>query len=427
LRGGVALLQCRNMRTHLAAALILTLPLAAYSSCRQASTGRLKAETVGDLSRPLAERVDADAELVTACGEPGMTASGFEVLRRGPYLQRLGPTGTSVLWTAKVGTPLHVEVTTPDGEVVAEVGGERDAVGDSGAAEQSLARIEGLKPSTVYCYALSKGEGQPALFGRVGFRTAPERDALVASPVRFVVLGDSGEGSVDQAALVTQIKSVPFDFMLHAGDMAYESGTFQEFEANFFDMYHDVLPHFAMFPASGNHEYETNEAAPFRAVFDLPNNERWYSFDWGDVHFTILDTEQLDSDAQARWLTNDLAGTDQPWKVVAMHKPPYSSGSHGSELAARRAFSSTFERHGVDLVLTGHDHHYERMKPQNGVHYIVTGGGGAATYAVDPSDFTAFAEEVVHLVYVEVVGDQLTAHAIDGSGQEFDQLYIAKK
>ena len=106
--------------------------------------------------------------------------------------------------------------------------------------------------------------------------------------------------------------------------------------------------------------------------------------------------------------------------------PPYSSGGHGSDTPTREAFSGIFERYGVDLVLTGHDHHYERMKPQGKVRYLVTGGGGAATYAVDPSDFTAFAEEVVHLVYVEVVGRELTAHAIDGSGQEFDQLYISK-
>ena len=414
------------MRSYLAVAVLLTLPLAAYSSCRQENTGRLKAATVGDLSRPLAERSRVDAGLVEACGEPGMTAAGLDVVRRGPYLQNTGPTGTSVMWTSKPNTPLLVEVTTPDGEVVAEVGGERDAVGDSGVAEQAVARIDGLEPSTIYCYSLSKGIGQPALLGRVGFRTAPAPDALVASPVRFVVLGDSGEGSVDQAALVTQIKSVPFEFMLHAGDMAYESGTFQEFEANFFDMYDDLLQHFPIFPASGNHEYETNDAAPFRAVFSLPNNERWYSFDWGSVHFSVLDTELLGNRDQGRWLSSDLANTKKPWKVVVMHRPPYSSGGHGSDTPTREAFSGIFERYGVDLVLTGHDHHYERMKPQGKVRYLVTGGGGAATYAVDPSDFTAFAEEVVHLVYVEVVGRELTAHAIDGSGQEFDQLYISK-
>ena len=109
-----------------------------------------------------------------------------------------------------------------------------------------------------------------------------------------------------------------------------------------------------------------------------------------------------------------------------MHRPPFSSGQHGSDSQARAFFVPLFEKHGVPLVLAGHDHHYERVTPQNGVAYVVTGGGGKGTRAVDGSSFTAFAEQVVHFVYAVVDGDALTLHAIDGFGQEFDSLVIRR-
>ncbi len=340
-----------------------------------------------------------------------------------PYLQALGPSSATVMWTGPR-DDLAVDVTLPDGELVASAGAERDTAGDIGREHQQLARLDGLLPETVYCYSVMTPEGEP-VFGRVGFKTGPAAETE-GTKTRFVVLGDSGEGSDDQAALVEQIRTVPFDFMLHVGDMAYDTGTFGEFQAHYFDMYDTLLPHFSMFPVAGNHEYDTDQGGPFRAVFDLPNNERWYSFDWGDVHFVGLDTERIDSQKQREWLVDDLTRNRQPWTIAYLHKPPFSSGSHGSELDARKAFSPIFEKHDVDLVIAGHDHHYERTKRQNGVEYIVTGGGGAATYPVDPSDFSAFAEEVIHFVYVTVEGGALSAHAIDGSGQEFDQLRIRK-
>ncbi len=90
------------------------------------------------------------------------------------------------------------------------------------------------------------------------------------------------------------------------------------------------------------------------------------------------------------------------------------------------AFVSIFERHAVDLVLSGHDHDYERITPQNGVSYVVTGGGGGGTRAVSESDFTAFVQQVIHFSYVTIDGSQLLLHAIDGTGREFDQLVIDK-
>ena len=199
--------------------------------------------------------------------------------------------------------------------------------------------------------------------------------------MRFIAFGDSGGGGSDQTALRDQMATVPFDFMIHTGDIAYDGGTRAAFEERFFRVYADFLKYFPVFPASGNHEYDTEDAAPFREVFVLPENggpegiERWYSFDWGDVHFVALDSERT-GPVQAAWLDADLTANQLPWTIVYWHKPPFSSGEHGSDGASRAHFVPILEKHKVPLVLNGHDHDYERTTPQNGVTYVVTGGGG---------------------------------------------------
>jgi 3',5'-cyclic AMP phosphodiesterase CpdA len=252
-----------------------------------------------------------------------------------------------------------------------------------------------------------------------GFRTAPEPGS--GARVAFVALGDSGSGSPDQLAIYDQLETVPFDLIVHTGDIAYESGTLTEFEENFFDVYAPLLRSFPVFPAQGNHE----GSDVFRRVFDLPwaGPGNWYSYDWGDVHFVALDTNDI-SDEQAAWLDRDLSQSRRDWTVVFGHHPAFSSGQHGSTPSFQQRLVPILERHGVDLVLSGHDHDYERTLPQNGVHYVVTGGGGRGTRPVGESSFTAFSEQVLNFVYVEIEGDRLLLHAIDATGAEFDQLAI---
>jgi hypothetical protein len=143
------------------------------------------------------------------------------------------------------------------------------------------------------------------------------------------------------------------------------------------------------------------------------------------VHFVALDTEQL-GETQTGWLAQDLAQNELPWTVVYLHRPPFSSGYHGSSGQVRAAFSSLFEQHGVQVVFAGHDHNYERTQPINGVTYVVTGAGGHGTRRVGRSSFTAYSENVLHFVHGEVQGDTLLLHAIDAGGREFDSVSIAQ-
>jgi hypothetical protein len=194
-----------------------------------------------------------------------------------------------------------------------------------------------------------------------------------------------------------------------------------------FGVYGDLFRNIPFMPSSGNHDYRTLQGAPFRDVFNLPGDsgEKWYSYDWGRVHFVSLDTE-ADYATQVAWLDQDLAATQLPWKIIYLHKPPYSSGMHGSDTKLRSLLAPVLKRHGVQLVLAGHDHNYERIKPQDGTAYVVTGGGGIGTRSVGSSSFTAFAEDVIHFLYVEVGVDELVVHAIDATGRQFDSMVVAQ-
>jgi len=320
---------------------------------------------------------------------------------------------------------LSVTISAPDGTAVATPAATRDPTAAvATGSSQWLAPLRPLTPATIYCYDVQGGSAASA---RRGFRTAPAPGS--GATVRFLAFGDSGGGGSDQIALRDQMATVPFDLIIHTGDIAYENGTRDEFQRNFFKPYADYLQYFPVFPASGNHEYATDDAAPFREAFVLPENggpegkERWYSFDWGDVHFVALDTEKS-GPVQAAWLDADLTANTLPWTIVYGHKPPFSSGEHGNDGGFQTYFVPLLEKHHVPLVLNGHDHDYERTKPQNGVTYVVTGGGGVGVRSVGTSAFTAVSDAVIHFVYVTVSGDELALHAIDGLGHEFDSLVL---
>jgi 3',5'-cyclic AMP phosphodiesterase CpdA len=370
----------------------------------------------------LAERGSPIESLVSACGDGAISARGVEAISREPYLQQVSAQSAIVGWVSAApdATP-QVTVTLPDGTAVATVAAEpEDTRVRRQGDKQVWARIGQLQPDTVYCYSIADRNG--VLAEPAGFRTAPTADT---DHVRFLALGDSGTGGSDQKALLQQMFTVPYDLIIHAGDLAYDSGTLSQFENTVFAVYEDLFRHVSFFPVAGNHEYETADAGPFRDVFALPNNEKWYSFDWGHVHFVALDTEQSYA-TQRAWLEQDLARTTQPWKIVYLHKPLYSSGEHGSDMEAREAFAPVFEKYVVQLVIGGHDHHYERMKPQNGVAYLVSGGGGRGTRTASGADFTAFTEEVIHFVYVDVGPDELVMYAIDGTGKQFDSMVVPR-
>jgi hypothetical protein len=407
---------------------------AAFTACLPDNqSGHLNATRTGDLGNALAERGPPAAEVNDLC--PGSVAPGRTVgasIRRRPYLQQVTDRGALVAWASDAPGPARVSFRQP-GSAADQAPSLREveAVADVTAlalkgSRQWMAAAVGLRPDTVTCYEIREGA---ALVAAAGFRTAPAADS--AGPVRLVAFGDSGGGGSDQDAVRAQLRTVPFDFIVHTGDLAYPTGTRSSLQARFFEPYADLLDKLPVFPASGNHEYQADGGAPFREAFLLPENggeeglERWYSFDWGPVHLVALDTERT-GPAQARWLEADLAANVRPWVIVYGHRPPFASGAHGGDPEFQRHFVPVLERFRVPLVLSGHEHHYERSTPRAGVSYVVTGGGGKGTRPVSGGPATAFATDVLHFVYITVAGDTLALHAIDASGAEFDGLVIRR-
>jgi acid phosphatase type 7 len=385
------------------------LMLGLVAACGMNESGNLGTTKFGDTSHP-ALRGSPTAELRAACGDGKRMAAG-NVIKRQPYLQQVTTSSAIIGWVSTTPTGERVDVTMPDGTPVVSASATTEDVVTRSGESQMWAKISNLQPDTIYCYRVANGA---PMNDRTGFRTAPTADST--KPIKILAFGDSGGGGSDQYELLKYMYQFPSELIIHTGDLAYDKGTINQFEANVFNVYAELFRNLPFFPAPGNHEYETDGAAPFRAVFALPDmgGEQWYSYDWGRIHFAVIDTE-ADYEKQVKWLDQDLAASKAPWKIVYLHKPPYSSGDHKSDLPTRTAFKPLFEKHGVQLVLAGHDHHYERMHPQNGVAYIVTGGGGRGTRNTDESEFTALSEEVIHFVYL-----------IDGMGQEFDSMVVPR-
>lgn len=306
------------------------------------------------------------------------------------------------------------------------------------AGTNHFVTLEGLKPGTDYSYAIDAcGQGT----GKTGsFRTAP---VTGSRSVHFAAMGDFGTGGSDQTKNANAIVAQKPEFWVALGDNAYASGTDEEFQTRFFDPMAPLLANVPVFPSLGNHEYETQSGQPYLDNLELPRNnpggtERYYSFDWGNVHLVALDSNAA-LEEQKTWLAQDLAQSKADWKVVFFHHPPYSSGDHQSSMAMRK-FAPLFEAGGVDLVLTGHDHNYERTHSLKGdqvvpagtpgsVVYLVVGTGGAVPrpFKVAQPEWSAARNDgVLGYLDVKIDGGTLIAQLLSTTGQVADSFQLTK-
>ena len=241
--------------------------------------------------------------------------------------------------------------------------------------------------------------------------------------VRFAVIGDSGTGERPQFEVAEQMvafrKLFPFDFTLMLGDNIYGSKSPAEFEKKFQEPYQQLLDAGVKFYASlGNHD-ETNERMykPFNM-----NGKHYYSFRKGNAEFFALDSNYMDPE-QVKWIDQQLAGSDATWKICFFHHPLYSDGrTHGPSVDLRNQLEPIFQAHGVNLVLCGHEHFYERLKPQKGITYIVLGSSGQLRpHDIRPSENTekAFDTDRAFLL-IEIAGDQLYFQAVGRRGEAVD-------
>ncbi len=266
-------------------------------------------------------------------------------------------------------------------------------------------------------------------------------------PLRIAVVGDYGTGGRAEVRVRDRIAAWDPDLILTTGDNAYGKGRPEEWARNVFGVYGGLMARVPFLPALGNHDNVTAAGAPYRDLFVLPENallpedrERAYSVQVGPVHLAVLDsTDALARaaagrpDNEAEWLAADLAGAEVPWRIAVFHHPPYSAGAHGSHLGAWRVLVPALEAGGVQLVLNGHEHDYQRSCPIRedrcvpgwaGITYVVTGGGGAALRPTGRAWFTRQAASRHHALFLTVGSCVLHLEAVDDRGARFDEAWL---
>lgn len=390
---------------------------------------------------------------VLTLGASTGTASAAPVLVRDtPQVWNVTHQSATIAWfTTDEGADGAVEYGTSDAYGATVAARSRDwPLLESGARwRHHVATLSGLEPGTKYYYRVSAGgthltptEGSaPADFH---FVTAPAPGD--GKPIQFIVVGDGGEGNKYQRAITHQMERQSFDFVLHTGDVVYDDCTDAEWHLKYYPIYKNLIRNRPWFLSLGNHEYLrapgyyvvspehavkrqrlfTQQTLQGSALADPnplrfkpqaagtaagyfenailpegPGKERYYSFDWGPVHFVVLDSNRSftpgkPTDPQYQWMVEDLRRSSAAWKVVCFHHPMTSIGkeaytfSNPSATNLRTDWHPAFEKLGVDVVFVGHDHTYQRTHPvtvdpatgdirrddEKGIVHIVTGGGG---------------------------------------------------
>lgn len=397
---------------------------------------------------------------------------------RGPYLQIPAPTAMTVRWETAEPSMGRVRYgLTPDDM--------SRAVASDSRAYMHEVRIEGLEPATRYYYQV-EADGRDVMAAPASFVTPPM--PYSTQPVRLWVIGDSGQAGQGQndvrdAALAWMASHPragrpPMDVWLALGDLAYTSGRNVEFQRALFAPFAALLREIPLWPVYGNHDARR---WVYYDIFSLPENgeagglpsgtRRWFSFDYGQVHVVVLDSQDsVRSDAMLQWLRRDLAANRSPWRIVALHHPPYSRGGHDSDnrwdsgrrmIDVRERILPVLEAAGVDLVLAGHSHVYERSHllachygpsdtlaenmilerdtpglpftkhatgpaPHDGAIYAVVGSSSKLDHG--PLDHPAHAVSLRELgsLVVDVDGLHLTARFINDKGEVRDEFAVVK-
>jgi len=322
-------------------------------------------------------------------GEQGNILEKPRIIR-GPYLQQGTESSIIICWATDAPVQGKVWYGTDSDRLWL-------TIGETTITCNHKIELSGLTPDLKYYYSVGTKAGvQEGGTKDYFFVTAPALDlpSEQVRPIRIWVVGDSGRAN-DIAALVRDgylkfTETRHTDLWLMLGDNAYETGTFDEYQQAVFDVYPELLRSSILWTAIGNHDAGSASSllqkGPYYELFTLPTRGEaggvasgtaaFYSFDYGNIHFICLDSYGSDRSlkgAMFTWLAHDAASSNKDWKMAFWHHPPYTKGSHDSDIETeliemRELALPILEAAGVDVVLSGHSHSYERSYLING-HY----------------------------------------------------------
>ena len=337
---------------------------------------------------------------------------------KGPYLQNVKSDGITIMWESAKPTAGKVMFGQDSScsNIVLEA--------DYTTIHEVI--LTGLDAETVYHYYVSQDSIKS---GTYTFKTAVHED----SPFSFITYGDNKSGPFMHERVTDQILTWDPDFVLHVGDMVNRGNIYKQWEKLFFSPARRLMRYKPLFPVLGNHE---DHAQLYFDLFSLPDNEQWYSFDYGNAHFIILESDSLaEGGEQLSWLIKNLEENHATWTFVIFHHPPFTAGGNyykKDRIYRKNLLHPIFEKYGVDMVFSGHDHNYERTLPiksragERPVTYIVCGNGGTSMRYVGQREWTLYAERVFGFVMLQIDGTKLFFQSINVDGIVIDEFALDK-
>ena len=390
---------------------------------------------------PLVTKIGAEAP------SPPGTVVGTEPLPMQVHLGLVGDPRTSIVVSWRT-----VDDATTRGEVRFGVGASADRplldrvapgftftyvadFGNGAVVRMHEAHLCGLTADTVYSYQI---ESAPGVASPVySFRTAPDLALAPDAEITLAAVGDSRDGYDVWAQIVTHLAARTPDVIVFSGD-AVTLGQLQREWDEFFTAGEPLLTSVPIVSVHGNHELN---APNFYAQFAMPGNEENFSFDYGAAHLVVVnDTPSQLADLTSTipaFLQADLAAATAPWLIVNHHRPLYSASTrHGSDTTLRDSWAPIFDAAGVDLVLAGHDHDYERTKPMrgntvqatpaDGTIYVVSGGAGAELYGNGTEFWTETSASLHSATVTRLRANRLEFEAFDHTGAPVDAFTITR-
>lgn len=350
---------------------------------------------------------------------PANAAHAQRGLRKGPWVMDVRPTSAVLLVELRDEGDVEVEL---------DVGADRPAVSVSRGRTLHRVALRGLTPNERYRYVVRSGDARAS----GSFRTAPPDGE---GPLRFVIYGDTRTQAEQHGLVARQVLNRDPQLAIHTGDLV-ATGSLDDDWQQFFRIERDLLMAVPLYPVIGNHELQRDDAEGLerylRYLAVPADGRRYYAFTWGPVRFVMLDSndEWEQGGEQWAWLERELVATaadpSSAHVVAVMHHGPFSSGYHGpNQRMLRAGVPALLREHGVDLVVGGHDHTYQRGT-RDGLRYLVSGGGGAPLYVMNRQSpgLLAFAVDY-HVVDVEVTEERFAIHALRADGTTLERCWFS--
>ena len=343
------------------------------------------------------------------------------VITKGPYLSEPENTSIIIRWESSKVLPFVVKYGSEKNLNNLQIA---KKIGNHSNRYLYEAKIEKLIPGKKYYYQVISD----TVKSNVGYFKCktPQDEALT-----FVVIGDSRSNPKVFSEISEKVYHDNPELIISVGDLVRKGGIYEEWEKYFFGVTKKIIDHIPLIPSLGDHEGSNDEGKLFTYFFfpRMSYKKLWYSYNYGNAHFVVLDYRYPENEEMIEWFKNDMSKSKSKWNFVYMHRPCYNLGGHCSAWG-REIWPKLFNQYKIDIVFAGHSHLYERFYPvkpydtpdAHPVTYITSGGSGASLYKAGSNPVLAFSKSVYHYVTVKINKDKINLKVYLKDGSLLDSI-----